>query len=727
MAVEQIIPDCTNYPLDKEFPLACAVDETEAYCCYADIRSIAGDTFVVCEDTACSIGPEGCNMIFPIRNDANQIMYKTALGGTTKSAWVKIAFQQYDGAKESPESTWETILTMGNESQPYNSELCKAVIKSFQYGWGTVDQGNRCRITILDQKGSSFQQWVERMGINPEGDSVPVQGKYRMKVQFGWYTTGGGEADVCGQPPMPLTNQQTEAGELKVTVPAEGFNSAYIICSPVMWFITDWINVHFENGKFIYELEGVDLLVRGQEQIIQQTFGRQGQQMYFTKAVELLGKISFPPFRPEFKALNSLGQIVDMQFVPRDGKADDRQCNSGADGPLCELGFNFDCQGWGPYDVWPTSARAPLAVIHEWLKKGVFAKDLTGKITSNLGRTSITMNYDPTYKFKSGSDPCSTCGPDQPQYGRLLLWANGIPYCQGNFNEPEINRRMKAVYIVNGGNCSPVLHFAPAFRWHSMAAAKAGGGMVPGIAAAAGAITGALGAPVVAIVNQIVGMVKTGCPTAASPGPVRNAVITPTTSILKVRNPAVQTQEATYHHVMTNLVIGAIEADLRVQGDPVSWLCTPLEGYGRCVGIVFINPYFLVHGETDEDCPIWAANDPDTDSPFKSICNELLTSKGWFIMGADHQIKDGNYITTLKLKLLAPGAEVNPAGSVIKLGAWTGAQPLPYGGQFGCLNKTLFGSAGAGWSQDEPNVWVGGGTPCGANYVDTGSEPLPPD
>jgi len=649
-------------------------------------------------------------MMFPELNDDFEPMYKTALGGTTKSAWVKVAFQDYEGAVENPEETWKTILTMGNVSQPFNDEKCMATIKAFQYGWGSVDRGNRCRFTILDQKGSTFQQWVQRMGINPEGDAVPVQGKYRMKVQFGWYVTGGAQEDVCGQPPMPLTTEQSEGGTLRITVPGEGFNSAFVICSPVMYFITDWINVHFDSGKFVYELEGVDLLVRGQEQMINKIFGRDGKQMYFTKAVELLGKFSFPPFRPEFKAIRADGSVVDMQFVQRDGQLEDRTCRNGAD---CEK-YDIDCEGWGPYDKWYADQKAPLAIIHEWLKNGVFAKDLTGKITSNLGRTSITMNYDPTYKFKLDAikEPCSTCNSDQPQYGRLLLWANGIPYCQGNFNDSEINARMKAVYVVNGGNCSPVMQFAPAFRWHSMAAQKAGGGNVPSGQA---------------IVNQIEGAVKTGCPIAASPGPIRQAVPTRTGAVMKVRNPQVQTQEATYHHIMTNLVIGAIEADLRVQGDPSSWLCTPIDGYGRCVGIVFINPYFLVHGNSDTDCPVWAANDPDSpEEAFKSICNELLTSKGWFIMGVDHQIKDGNYITTLKLKLLAPGAEVNPAGSVVRLGAWDQAVPMPYGGQFGCLNKYLVGSAAAAWSQEETNVWVGGGTPCGTNYVDTG-EPLPPD
>lgn len=1051
----QLDPDC-KYPFDKEFPNYCDVNLSEVYCCYRDEDYNSATNFVFCDAGDCVISPAvaGCNMMFPEFNNRNQSMYKTALSGTTKSAWVRIAFQQYKGSTESPEDTWPTILTMGNNSQPFSSEKCMATIKAFQYGWGTVNQGNRCRITIQDQKGSSFQEWVERMGINPEGDTVPIQGKYRMKVQWGWYTTGGAPEDICGQPPTPLGKEQL-GGVLQITKPAEGFNSAFIICSPVLYFITDWINVHFEQGKFTYELEGVDTLIRGQENMVNEIFGRTGKQMYFTKAVETLGAVSFPPFRVAFKAINAAGEVVDMQFIPSNFQ--DRACNKAED---CLL-FNFDCQGWGPYDIWHCDQMAPLSVIHEWLKQ-VHALDLTGKVTSNKGRVGITMNFDPTYKHTVSDipDPCpSPCSSSLPQYGLLTLWTNGLPYCQGNFNDGEINNRLKAVYVVNGGNClngpseiltengwerinkivkfkyngkvacvdndgiliwskvtnwhrnnldnrklikislhnsrgnrsfyqpgaiftedhpiltnqgyvkvkdlrlsehlinsgtycpsqeiheaivgmilgdgnikvssnsfncahcwkqkfyaehkadllgsqikevnkgkypsikirnnaspywrsmsklfykdgkkiitdknlgnftvislaylymddgsinkkrlaeiatcgfkpeevdilikkikslgidcyrrpngrwpriyfgrdgtnsliekispyilqefdykiyekhrlenkvkldrkelpfydtfdlirceklenttkyvycidvenhhnfithsgvvhncSPVLQFAPAFRWHSMAAQKASGMAVP----IGGTNTN---------VQQVAGAVRTNCPIAAGKGPARHMRPVRTGRVMKVKTPALQTMEANYHHIMSNLAIGAIEADLRVQGDPSDWLCTPALTYGSCVGIVFINPYFLVHGQSNDDCPVWAANDPDNpDEAFKSICNELLTSKGWFIMGVDHQIKDGSYITTLKLKLLAPGAELNQntqGSSPTRLGGWDQATPLPYGGQFGCLRKYLVGSAGAAWSQEEPDTWVGGGTSCEDGYLS--SPDLPPD
>ena len=50
--------------------------------------------------------------------------------------------------------------------------------------------------------------------------------------------------------------------------------------------------------------------------------------MYFTKAVELLGASSFPPFRVAFKARDASQKVVDMEFIQRKGQNQDRQCNT---------------------------------------------------------------------------------------------------------------------------------------------------------------------------------------------------------------------------------------------------------------------------------------------------------------------------------------------------------------------------------------------------------------
>lgn len=731
-------PNCSYPFLDPNFPLVCDFDYTKAYCCGPSPEFDTGN-FVECHDGGCLVGFPGLGgqfMSFPQFQDTptnNVTTLKTALGGTTMSAWVKIAFQQYCGNDEYPPSTAETIVTMGNMSQPCNPEKCKAVIKAFQYGWGTTDQGNRVRVTIMDQEGSEFQEWVQRMGINPEGDTTPIQGKYRMKVQWGWYVTGGAPEDICGQPPQNLGDPGCGGNEdgfltdnghfIPKAPPPPGFNSAYIICSPVLYFLTDWVNAHYEQGKFMYEVEGTDALVRAQEQMIQEVFGTADKQRYFTKAVELLGRVSFPQFRVEFKALDALGDVVDMEFVKPD---DNLECREFADD-----GF-VDCLGYGPLKVFWPNTKPPLAIIHEWLNQGVLARDLTGKVTSDKSRVGITMNYDPTYKFvpngEKGStttDPCAECSGDQPQYGRLILWANAIPYCQANYNDSEINKRLKAVYIINGGNCSPVLSFAPSFRWHVAAAQRTAGNSTPTVGTN---------------VDTRQGYFKANCPIASSPGYTNMKTVTSTQELSKTRSGSLQTIESTFHHIMANLGLGAIEADLRVQGDPAYFLCGPIEGMGRCVGIVFVNPFFLEDDPNNpvKDCPNWFAGDHlDPDANFKSNINKLLTNKGWFIFGVDHQIKDGQYITTLKLRLVAPAAELNQAGSITNLGAWDGSGSnegtnVPYGGRFGCLDKYLVGNAGVSWGNQPGTphsscgLWVGGGTACSDNYIIVPPGDLPP-
>jgi len=683
-------------------------------------------------------------MTFPIFNNQNQPMLKTALAGTAMSTWVKVAFQQYCGNNEYAPDTAKTIITMGNESQPCNTEKCKATIKAFQYGWGAVNQGNRCRLTIMDQKGSEFQSWVQRMGINPESDATPVQGKFRMKVQWGWYVTGGADEDVCGQPPQPIMVPGCDEfdgppnGHFPIEPPNPGFNTAFIICSPVLYFMPDWINVNWDQGKFVYELEGNDTLVRGQENMIQQVFGQDNQQMYFTKAVELLGLVSFPQFRVEFKAINAAGDVVDMEFVT---PSTNTECREFADD-----GY-VDCKGYGPLKVFRPNTKPPLAVIQDWIAQGVFARDLTGKVTADGGRVGITMNFDPTYKFvpngsinSTTNDPCAVCdnpgGDGQPpQYGRLILWAGGIPYCQGNSTDDELNQKMKAVYIVNGGNCSPVLSFTPSFRWHGWAAQRNAGAATPGNSGQEPVQT-----------DQAIGFVKTNCPIASTRGFNRQQGVAATQEVAKTRIPAMQAQQAMFHSIMSNLMIGAIEADLRVQGDPSSWLCTPAEGFLRTVGIIFINPYFLIESPNApvDGCPQWFANDAlGPDDPFSaSTINKLLTNKGWYITGADHQIKDGQYITTIKLRLLAPGAELNQGGSITNLGGWQitgpleGGVPVVYGGRFGCLTKQLLGNQGVSWGNQpghaECGLWVGGGPGCEntvfyPSYLDVPAADLPPD
>ena len=679
-----VTPVCV-YPTDPDFTCGDA-DVNQVYCC-----SVTGDgTFIHQSDTSPTIVVGQCGFSFPFVNDDAQPMLKSAINGTTSTPFVKIAFQEYCEGEENPTTTSATIITMGNVSQPGNTDRCVTAIKAFQYGWGVVNQGNTCKVTIVDEKGSEFENWVLRLAKNMEAVPKPVQGSYRMKVQFGWYVAGGGDGDICGQPDTRPN-----------VTPADGQNHAFTICSPVMMFMPNWINVHFEGGKFIYELEGADLLQRSQEHLVDSTFGQDDAQLFFTKAVELLGKASTPPFRVQFKCIDALGSVVDMQFAQRPGNVADRKTKA----------ENIDGLGYGPVGAYRCRERPPLVVIKEWVSTHhVWALDLSGKTTADLA--GITYNYDSTFKCEDAAG--CICDPNLPQYGILTLWGNGIPSCQGDFSDDQINQRMKAVYIVNGSNCSNVISFNPTLKWHFDLGLKAGGVVTP--------VQGA-------VVKQAAGAVAANCPITSTRGIARNDKVMDMSMVQKTNAPNVGQAKTNVLQATANIMVHAIEAELRTQGDPSSWLCSPLEGTARCVGIVFINPFFLNPGVEDLNCPIWNFNkDRST-----SICNTMLTNKGWFIKGVDHQIKDGTFITTIKVVLLAPGAELNDANFVgppapmafglgptsvpTSLGAWPGGGQLPYGGQFAALARYPIGDSGANWGPAGgeikcPQVWVGGGESC---------------
>lgn len=435
---------------DDVFSLCSSVQKNfdNMYCC-----SGIENKFFNYDDPYLFVAAPSCvNFNFFYTNDDGVPTLKSPLNGTAQSPWVRVAFQEYCATGErANNATNSSIITTGNISQygGNKDQTCTAAIKAFQYGWGTVDSGNRCRITIVDEEGGGFETWARRMATNTEGASSPVKGSYKMKVQWGWYISGGGPNDQCGQSAdnPPTGNKEPN--------PPPGQNTSYNICSPTLWFLPDAITVNWENGKFIYTLEGVDLLVRGEEQRINKVAGSDKIGMHFTDAVRLLGTWSMPPFRPRFLSVDAKGNTVSMKFAKRKG----------------EMGKN-DSECKGPYGKWPTDERTPLAILNRWKNDGVVAAiDQTGNIDTPGKKIGITLNYDPildvtnTNIVKFPVDACEAevqncpfeppnqcCDPKVPEVGSLILWAsNGCPHCQTNVT--DLDSRMKAVYVINGGNC----------------------------------------------------------------------------------------------------------------------------------------------------------------------------------------------------------------------------------------------------------------------------------
>jgi hypothetical protein len=221
-------PLCTTYPTNDPDFISTPQFLGNYYCCVPNKQSTGSglvcnnpstpssggcaDAFISCDNAPngrCTIlsSSSVCNnFTFPTVNGEGAPMLKTPLNGTTMAPFAKIAFEQYnDDGCINVEATAQTIITMGNCSQCgavgpsaglsdrcatsqfetmcfscgaqrkiCSDEICKAAIKSFQYGFGVKQQGNTCKVVIVDEKGAEFSTWVQRIVKNLEGAATPV-------------------------------------------------------------------------------------------------------------------------------------------------------------------------------------------------------------------------------------------------------------------------------------------------------------------------------------------------------------------------------------------------------------------------------------------------------------------------------------------------------------------------------------------------------------------------
>lgn len=574
--------------------------------------------------------------------DCSVVPIKQLLKGAVVAPWVRLRFEGDDPPPGGQPDWSYTEITTGNVSMPFAAgSKCHAVIKSFQYGWGTISAGNVCKITIMDEEGGSFLSWYRRLIQQVDNASNPNnRGVYKMKVTWGWMITG---ADGCPD----QYNDASAACEYTTIDPdptpinASSFYSSNpnrIICSPPCWFLPDSISMSVQNGKIIYEIEGKDIMFRTVEGVMQNTFGDEAHRMHFTDAVEALGKNAQPPFNVDFLQVDeSSGQLAPLEFWVAPGTPTrDPISNTPASLPTLH-----DIQVKGPLGVYKANGQNPLAIINSWILDNNVRSATTATGQEATGR-GITMNYDSTANYANTEFLVGSAGVAR---GRLTLWADPHPNCL-NADQLSLTNRLRALYIVNGGNCSSVYSFNPVVKWNFLAAARAGGVMTT----TEGAVT----------TTQEQTSVR--CP-APGTGPRVEAVAgnNARTILPEVAGP-LSVQTAVLQR-RANALHNTIEAELKVQGDPSLWLTSPIDGTGKTVAIIFIQPYFIdtVDGQS---CPDWTVTSAGN-------CNSVFSNRNWFVRGVDHSIREGSYVTTLKVMLLAGAGElstdneggVNPLGN----------------------------------------------------------------
>lgn len=278
--------------------------------------------------------------------------------------------------------------------------------------------------------------------------------------------------------------------------------------------------------------------------------------------------------------------VNNVRFLDKDGTEDGLRFKT-SDGDA----YN------GPRGVWPMDQQNALAIARKWLSS----------ITTADGK-GILILYDPeNVKVVFHEDP-----------------GNSSASCCG---------RSLGTYIVNGGNCSPVISFNPTMKWWpAKGNAPGSGGTAPG--ASGGQMNEEI-QPVELDIER----------TGAQTGP------TVQQSDWTWRIPddmASRTNEAFIAHLQAEVpysVITPIEAELKIIGDPS--FNNPVLYVAKWLSIIVINPFY-VNG-TDGDCT-WLAT---------SNCNGTLSNKKWLIKGVSHQISAGSYTTTIKVMLPTPNVDVD--------------------------------------------------------------------
>lgn len=331
-----------------------------------------------------------------------------------------------------------------------------------------------------------------------------------------------------------------------------------------LFFMPQKMQTQFENGIVKFTFEATSMVGRWADTRLTDNLGSEDNKMPLKQALRQL----FMEYDPK---------VTDVQFRNKDGG---------------ELEFSNDDGGPnGPKSVWPMDQQNALAIARKWLS-GLRTKDKKG----------ILLLYDPT-----GPTIIFKEDPSENQ-------------CCGSLNI--------GTFIVNGGNCSPVISFNPEIEWTKIGVPAAGG--TPGSAA-----TGDM--------KRIIQSEKD----IERAGPQSGPTVQQHEYMWRIpEEMALKNTEALAAHLEANTkyeVKGGIEAELKLVGRPE--LGDPIDLVGKTASIIVINPFHI----STENCT-WITT---------TNCNRILSNKRWMIKAANHQITNGSYITTLKVMLPQPNDAYN--------------------------------------------------------------------
>jgi len=279
--------------------------------------------------------------------------------------------------------------------------------------------------------------------------------------------------------------------------------------------------------------------------------------------------------------------------------------------------WNFGTSGSGgggagdpnqPMGHWQSHGENFIQAIMRWIKNYT--------TTNGLG---ITPSF-------------SSTGPPG-DHNELILWEAFTPRCDAL--ESNCPPNSIGTYIVNGGKKSPVISFQPNLKWTFAALSEAGGASGTTTAGTSSAV----GDPACHFDSPGTGI----------DGGMRsyNVVTEDAISSYGTRTALPSVLAAESANARANMTFGPVEGELKIQGDPL--LADPVFMVGKHCALVVINPYH--HQDVGGgECGDWLQAE---------TCNAVLSNRRWMVLGSSHEIKEGSYTTTLKLKLDMANTQLN--------------------------------------------------------------------
>lgn len=357
-------------------------------------------------------------------------------------------------------------------------------------------------------------------------------------------------------------------------------------------FLVQTVESNFENGVYKLNVECCDLFQRTNQQTQgENNFGQDDSKMTLKDALKDIW--TQPKYHPN---------VDQVEFKAYDNREPVSKSGTGR-----QFDFkNADGGPNGPKSTWQTKEKNKLSTTRNWLND-VLTKDNKG----------IIQIYD-------NEDDLS------------LVWQEDV-IDDGDFG---CNKRHLGSFVVNGGNCTPVISFSPKINWLTQNTGT--GAVAGGSSNAGGERANNQNHPNPKFQNKE----NIGANQTESTG-------TPQRLWRPMSIQSKATQEAfigNSHATIMYEVAGSIEAELTIQGNPkFSYNYGPNGIVGAYVSIAVLNPAVIRNSDIETGC-VWLSESP---------VNEVLSNSSWLVKGVDHQITDGKYITTFKVMLPAPNSELN--------------------------------------------------------------------